>query len=242
MAGKTFNCLTKNHFLSQRGSTFTNLISSTVITSRSCHGVQNAWVPWHKFISKKKNQRKKKISECSDSFNFDAHIQRNYMLPRLLYKYDGFLYLPHHANSNIALPPLLCGLGVNCGWCSNAWSQCWFTGLLSLPCCFAAEGSALCWCCASRKIVWRSLQSQTALCALLQTVRSVWFCWVSHSFVLPYSDDTSSSQWKHAGIAWQHNQTTKECCWWLTALTGALETGVSFVIVHRKELWRWKNK
>lgn len=81
-----------------------------------------------------------------------------------------------------------------------------------------------------------------SLCALLQTVRSVWFCWVSHSFVLPYSDDTSSSQWKHAGRAWQHNQTTKECCWWLTALTGAFETGVSFVTLRRKEHWRWKNK
>lgn len=168
MVGKILNCLTKNHFLSQRGSAFTDLISSTVITSSSCHRVGNAWVRWHKFISKKKISERK--SECLDSFNFGVHIQRNYVLPHLLHKYYILLYLPDHVNSNIALPSLLEGLGVNCGWCSNAWSQCWFTGpwtaacsgLLSLPCCFAAVGSALCWCCASRKIVWRSLQSQTA--------------------------------------------------------------------------------
>lgn len=38
MVEKTFDCLIKNHFLSQRGSAFTVLTCSTVITSGGATG------------------------------------------------------------------------------------------------------------------------------------------------------------------------------------------------------------
>lgn len=165
MVGKTFDCLTKNHFLSQRGSAFTDLISSTVVTSRRCHRVQNAGIQWQKWISKKK------ISECLNSFSFSVHNQRNYMLPHFVYRNDVFLYLPHRIHSNIVLALPSRRLGVNCECGSSTWSKCWFGGLRTvaggglfpLPWdCHGISSVMGAECCRSKKIASKSLQPQPA--------------------------------------------------------------------------------